>query len=154
MIPSPKVATYDLQPEMSAEELCEAILPELKQETADFVCLNFANPDMVGHTGVFEAVIKAVETVDRCAERIVKTGIAHGYRSEEHTSELQSLMRISYAVFCLKKKKKNKMKKKKSKNTETVPKDQKTQKATTLLRVEQEQNRKRHKNKHSLTTLP
>src|SRR3546814_19866437 len=79
MIPSPKVATYDLQPEMSAEELCEAILPELKQETADFVCLNFANPDMVGHTGVFEAVIKAVETVDRCAERIVKTGIAHGY---------------------------------------------------------------------------
>lgn len=79
LVPSPKVATYDLQPEMSAEKLCAAILPELENETVDFVCLNFANPDMVGHTGVFEAVVKAVETVDRCAEKIVKTGIEHGY---------------------------------------------------------------------------
>lgn len=79
LVPSPKVATYDLQPEMSAEALCEAILPELENETADFVCLNFANADMVGHTGVFEAVKKAVETVDRCTEKIVKTGVEHGY---------------------------------------------------------------------------
>lgn len=79
MIPSPKVATYDLQPEMSAETVCETILPELENETADFVCLNFANTDMVGHTGVFPAVMKAAETVDRCTERIVKTGLDHGY---------------------------------------------------------------------------
>ena len=76
---SPKVATYDLQPEMSAAELRDALIPELEKEEVDFVCLNFANPDMVGHTGVFEAVVKAVETVDACAEAVVKVGLAHGY---------------------------------------------------------------------------
>ncbi|QEC53284.1 phosphoglycerate mutase [Anseongella ginsenosidimutans] len=79
LVPSPKVATYDLQPEMSAEKITEAILPELENETADFVCLNFANTDMVGHTGVFGAVIQAAETVDHCTEKIVKAGMAHGY---------------------------------------------------------------------------
>ena len=76
---SPKVATYDLQPEMSAADLRDALIPELEKDEVDFVCLNFANPDMVGHTGVFEAVVKAVETVDACAEAVVKVGLAHGY---------------------------------------------------------------------------
>ncbi|MHA8102483.1 2,3-bisphosphoglycerate-independent phosphoglycerate mutase [Aquirufa nivalisilvae] len=76
---SPKVATYDLQPEMSAADLRDALIPELEKEEVDFVCLNFANPDMVGHTGVFPAVVKAVETVDQCAEAVVKAGLAHGY---------------------------------------------------------------------------
>lgn len=81
MCPSPKVATYDLKPEMSAYEIRDAILPELEKEEADFVCLNFANPDMVGHTGIMEAAIKAVETVDTCAEAVVKKGLEHGYSS-------------------------------------------------------------------------
>ncbi len=79
MIPSPKVATYDLQPEMSAFELTNAIIPEIENKTADFICLNFANADMVGHTGVWEAVIKAVETVDACVERVVTTALKSGY---------------------------------------------------------------------------
>ena len=79
MVPSPKVATYDLKPEMSAVELTDAIIPEIEQESADFICLNFANADMVGHTGVFEAVVKAVETVDKCVERVVTAALAHGY---------------------------------------------------------------------------
>lgn len=79
LIPSPKVATYDLQPEMSAMELTDAIVPELEKASADFVCLNFANPDMVGHTGVYEAVIKALETVDRCLQRVVEAGSKSGY---------------------------------------------------------------------------
>jgi len=79
MIPSPKVATYDLQPEMSAFEVTDALLPEINNETADFICLNYANADMVGHTGVWEAAIKAAETVDQCVEKIVKAGLAHGY---------------------------------------------------------------------------
>lgn len=79
LIPSPKVATYDLQPEMSAIGITEAITKELESKWPDFICLNFANPDMVGHTGVFEAVIKAVETVDACAQKVVETGIANGY---------------------------------------------------------------------------
>lgn len=81
MCPSPKVATYDLQPEMSAYEIRDAILSELEKEEADFVCLNFANPDMVGHTGIMEAAIKAVETVDSCAEAVVNKGLEHGYSS-------------------------------------------------------------------------
>ncbi|NNK11288.1 MAG: 2,3-bisphosphoglycerate-independent phosphoglycerate mutase [Flavobacteriaceae bacterium] len=81
MCPSPKVATYDLQPEMSAYEIRDAILSELEKEEADFVCLNFANPDMVGHTGIMEAAIKAVETVDSCAEAVVTKGLEHGYSS-------------------------------------------------------------------------
>ena len=79
MIPSPKVATYDLQPEMSAEGITEAICKELETGWPDFVCLNFANPDMVGHTGVFEAVVKAVETVDGCLQKVVESGMANGY---------------------------------------------------------------------------
>ena len=78
---SPKVATYDLQPEMSAADLRDAIIPELKAKSADFVVLNFANPDMVGHTGVFEAVVKAVETTDACARAVVEAAQAAGYVS-------------------------------------------------------------------------
>lgn len=79
MCNSPKVATYDLQPEMSAFELRDKIIPEIKDESADFICLNFANPDMVGHTGVFEAAIKACETVDTCAKDVVEAAIKHNY---------------------------------------------------------------------------
>ena len=79
MIPSPKVATYDLQPEMSAYEVTEALLPEIKNKTADFICLNFANTDMVGHTGVWEAVIKAAETVDKCVKKIVTAALESDY---------------------------------------------------------------------------
>ena len=79
MIPSPKVATYDLQPEMSANGIKEAILPEIEKGWADFICLNFANPDMVGHTGVFDAVVKAVETVDSCTQAVVEAGLKNGY---------------------------------------------------------------------------
>ena len=79
LVPSPKVATYDLQPEMSAAGITEAISKELETGWPDFVCLNFANPDMVGHTGVFEAVVKAVETADQCAEAVVNKGLANGY---------------------------------------------------------------------------
>ena len=79
LCPSPKVATYDLKPEMSAYEVRDAIVPELEKGEADFVCLNFANPDMVGHTGVMEAAIKACETVDSCAETVINTGLEHGY---------------------------------------------------------------------------
>ena len=79
MIPSPKVATYDLKPEMSAFEVTDAILPEIKNKSADFICLNFANADMVGHTGVWEAAIKAVETVDTCVEKVVTSALENGY---------------------------------------------------------------------------
>lgn len=79
LVPSPKVATYDLQPEMSAEGIRDAILPELESRWADFICLNFANTDMVGHTGVFSAVIKAAETVDTCTQQVVETGLKNGY---------------------------------------------------------------------------
>ncbi len=82
LCPSPKdVATYDLKPQMAANDIDEAILPELQKGEVDFVCLNFANPDMVGHTGVFEAVVAAVETVDKCLEQVVETGLANGYTS-------------------------------------------------------------------------
>ncbi len=79
LVPSPKVATYDLKPEMSAYEVIEKLVPEIEKEYADFICLNFANADMVGHTGVWEAVIKAVETVDSCVEKVVTTALAHDY---------------------------------------------------------------------------
>lgn len=79
LIPSPKVATYDLQPEMSAQGIADAICKEMETNHPDFVCLNFANPDMVGHTGVFSAVVKAVETVDSCAKQVVEKGIQEGY---------------------------------------------------------------------------
>lgn len=79
MIQSPKVATYDLQPEMSAEGVTDAIVSKIKKGEADFICLNFANPDMVGHTGSFPAVQKAVETVDACNKKVVEAGIENGY---------------------------------------------------------------------------
>lgn len=79
LCPSPKVATYDLQPEMSAYEIRDGILPEIQKETADFICLNFANPDMVGHTGDFQAAIKACETVDECAQAIIEAALAKDY---------------------------------------------------------------------------
>jgi 2,3-bisphosphoglycerate-independent phosphoglycerate mutase len=79
LVPSPKVATYDLKPEMSAYELTDALIPEIENQTADFICLNYANTDMVGHTGVFSAAIKAAETVDKCVERVVKAGLNNGY---------------------------------------------------------------------------
>ena len=77
--PSPKVATYDLQPEMSAFELTDALLPEIQNQTADLIVLNFANADMVGHTGVFSAAIKAAETVDSCVEKIVTEALKQDY---------------------------------------------------------------------------
>lgn len=79
LIASPKVATYDLQPEMSANEITTAIVNDINTNSPDFICLNFANPDMVGHTGVFEAVVKAVETVDTCTQQVVEAGLAKGY---------------------------------------------------------------------------
>lgn len=79
MCPSPKVATYDLMPEMSANDIKDKIIPELEKRSADFICLNFANPDMVGHTGVFEAAVKACETVDKCNEAVTETARKNGY---------------------------------------------------------------------------
>lgn len=79
LCPSPKVATYDLKPEMSAYEIRDAILPELQEGKVDFVCLNFANGDMVGHTGVFEAAVKACETVDICTKDVINTALENGY---------------------------------------------------------------------------
>lgn len=79
MIPSPKVATYDLKPEMSANELTEALLPEIEKQSADFICLNFANTDMVGHTGVWEAAIRAIETVNDCVKKVVSLAMEKDY---------------------------------------------------------------------------
>ncbi len=79
MVPSPKVATYDLQPEMSAVEITYKLIPEIENETADFICLNYANTDMVGHTGIFSAAIIAAQTVDACVNRVVTAALAHGY---------------------------------------------------------------------------
>ncbi len=80
MAPSPKdVATYDLKPEMSAHEVTGLILPELEKGDTDFICLNFANTDMVGHTGVWEAAVKAAETVDHCVSQIVPLALKKGY---------------------------------------------------------------------------
>jgi len=76
---SPKVATYDLQPEMSAFELKDALIPELKKGEVDFVCLNFANGDMVGHTGIMEAAIKACEAVDTCVKELVEAALENNY---------------------------------------------------------------------------
>lgn len=79
LVNSPKVATYDLKPEMSAIEVKDLLLPELKKQEASFICLNFANCDMVGHTGIYEAITKAVETVDKCVGEVVDTAKANGY---------------------------------------------------------------------------
>jgi 2,3-bisphosphoglycerate-independent phosphoglycerate mutase len=79
LVPSPKVATYDLQPEMSALEVTEALVKEINSGNHDFVCLNYANADMVGHTGVFSAAVKAVETVDSCLAKVVEAGLKNNY---------------------------------------------------------------------------
>lgn len=81
MIPSPKVATYDLQPEMSAFEITDAIIDDIEKHQPDFVCLNYANADMVGHTGIFKAAMKAAETVDTCLGRLLEVGKKYGYES-------------------------------------------------------------------------
>ncbi len=79
LVNSPKVATYDLQPEMSALEVRDRIIHSMQEDKPTFFCLNFANPDMVGHTGVYDAIVHAVETVDSCLEKIVETGMENGY---------------------------------------------------------------------------
>ena len=80
VVPSPKeVATYDLKPEMSANEVCTQVVNEINTHQPNFICLNFANADMVGHTGVWNAVIKAVETVDACVEKVVEAALANDY---------------------------------------------------------------------------
>ena len=81
LCPSPKVTTYDLQPEMSAYEIKDAIIPEIQKETADFICLNFANPDMVGHTGNLNAAVKACEAVDECVKDIIDEALKKDYKS-------------------------------------------------------------------------
>ncbi len=80
MCASPKVATYDLKPEMSAFELKDKVINEINENKPDFVCLNFANPDMVGHTGVFEAAVKACQTVDLCAKEVSETALKNNYQ--------------------------------------------------------------------------
>jgi 2,3-bisphosphoglycerate-independent phosphoglycerate mutase len=79
LCPSPKVATYDLQPEMSSYAIAEAIVPEIKNQSADFICLNFANPDMVGHTGSMEAAIKSCEATDICTKQVIEAALQNGY---------------------------------------------------------------------------
>ncbi len=79
MVNSPKVATYDLQPEMSAVEVKDRIIESINNDQPNFICLNFANPDMVGHTGVYDAIVKAVETVDGCLKEVVEAGLKHEY---------------------------------------------------------------------------
>ncbi|HEX2920075.1 MAG TPA: 2,3-bisphosphoglycerate-independent phosphoglycerate mutase [Bacteroidales bacterium] len=79
LVPSPKVATYDLKPEMSAYEVKDAVIKEIQKGRFDFICLNFANGDMVGHTGVYEAIEKAVKTVDECVGEVVKSARENGY---------------------------------------------------------------------------
>jgi 2,3-bisphosphoglycerate-independent phosphoglycerate mutase len=81
MIPSPKVPTYDLQPEMSAEGIMNAVIEDIESNQPDFICLNFANPDMVGHTGVYTAIVKAVETVDFCLGQVLETLLKFKYSS-------------------------------------------------------------------------
>ncbi len=79
LISSPRVATYDLQPEMSAYLVKDALIGELRKEELDFICLNFANGDMVGHTGIYPAIQKAIEAVDSCVGEVVETALAPGY---------------------------------------------------------------------------
>lgn len=81
LVPSPKVATYDLQPEMSAPEVTEKLVAQIDTEKYDFIVVNFANGDMVGHTGVYAAIEKAVATLDKCVEKVVEAAKAHGYET-------------------------------------------------------------------------
>ena len=80
MASSPKVATYDLKPEMSAHTLVKLVSGEMNSDSADFICLNFANPDMVGHTGIYNAILKAVETADECLSEVINVGKKNGYQ--------------------------------------------------------------------------
>ena len=79
LVPSPKVATYDLQPEMSAFKVTDILLEKLKVEKPDFICLNYANTDMVGHTGVFEAAVRATKAVDDCLSQLIPQALADNY---------------------------------------------------------------------------
>lgn len=79
MIPSPKVATYDLKPSMSAVEVKDAVLTEIKKQEHDFICLNFANADMVGHTGIYTAILEALKTVDKCVQEVCESAQENGY---------------------------------------------------------------------------
>ena len=79
LCPSPKVATYDMQPEMSSHDITKAIVPEINTQWADFICLNFANPDMVGHTGSMEAAIKSCEATDVCTKQVIQAALKNGY---------------------------------------------------------------------------
>jgi 2,3-bisphosphoglycerate-independent phosphoglycerate mutase len=79
LVPSPKVATYDLKPEMSAYEVKDAVIREIEKGKFDFICLNFANGDMVGHTGVYDAIKTAVKTVDECAGEVIKAARHNGF---------------------------------------------------------------------------
>jgi 2,3-bisphosphoglycerate-independent phosphoglycerate mutase len=79
MVPSPKVATYDLQPEMSAVEITDQLITYIEEKKPNFICLNYANADMVGHTGVFAAAVKAAETVDTCLGRLLETLVKYDY---------------------------------------------------------------------------
>ena len=81
LVASPKVGTYDLQPEMSAPEVTEKLVAAIDTEKYDFIVVNFANGDMVGHTGVYEAIEKAVATLDKCVEKVVEAAKAHGYEA-------------------------------------------------------------------------
>ncbi|MBQ5853175.1 MAG: alkaline phosphatase family protein, partial [Rikenellaceae bacterium] len=79
LVASPKVATYDLQPEMSAYEVKDKLVEALGEQKYDFICLNFANGDMVGHTGIYDAIVKAVKAVDECVAEVVEAAVANGY---------------------------------------------------------------------------
>ena len=79
LIPSPKVPTYDLKPEMSAPEVTEALVEAINTEKFDFITLNFANGDMIGHTGVYPAIQKAVTCIDNCSKKVIDAALAHGY---------------------------------------------------------------------------
>jgi len=81
LVPSPKVATYDLQPEMSAPGVKEAVINAIASEKFDFICLNFANGDMVGHTGVYESIVKAVKTIDACVGEVIEKAVNHDYQA-------------------------------------------------------------------------
>ncbi len=81
LVASPKVATYDLQPEMSAPEVTDKLVSAIDSEKFDFIVVNFANGDMVGHTGVYDAIQKAVATLDECVKRVITAALAHGYES-------------------------------------------------------------------------
>ena len=81
VVPSPKVATYDLMPEMSALKITSSVTEEIKSKQPDFICLNYANTDMVGHTGVFEAAVKAAEIVDQCVKELIETALEHNYQA-------------------------------------------------------------------------